>query len=245
MRKLPIIFLYEDSGHSDVLEPSPQLCEHDQRRVLKITSDKKRTEFLKSRSILNSILTQYFKLSPKLFKKRDNGQPYMDGNNLSISLSHSQNFFAYGFSGPETEVGIDVEAKELSSAVLERTLMYFSEQEVTALKSVSSQRTVQKKLFRQLWTLKESYYKVNNGSSALKETLNLNFNLKESSISFTKAPLLTKRPQFFTFSGGKVGLSTCIMGSGIDSIKCLENKSSALTSFKESDKAFTKLYVKE
>jgi 4'-phosphopantetheinyl transferase len=120
----------------------------------------KRTTSLQ-RSLLGEVLLRYI-LGCKLgiqsntiiFRKSDNGKPYLENKETHFNLSHSGDWVVMAFS--DGEVGIDVEVvRPVNYRIAER---FFSLEEVASLNSKEGDEKLD--YFFDLWTLKESFLKL-------------------------------------------------------------------------------------
>lgn len=95
------------------------------------------------------------------FDVNEQGKPYYTQlPNFYFNLSHSGSYAAAVFG--KTSVGIDIEQNKNERMKLSIAKRFFCEREYEILKSVTNE-SEQAKLFYQIWTLKESFVKMEGG----------------------------------------------------------------------------------
>lgn len=83
--------------------------------------------------------------------KTDNGKPYINGLDINLSVSHSNEYIILAFS--KNSIGVDIE-KIQSRDYLSLARRYFGEKEVQIIKEKGLA------YFYELWTMKEAYSKL-------------------------------------------------------------------------------------
>lgn len=149
-----------------------------QEKILsyKFNSDRNRTIF--AEILLRYAISKKFSLPfEKIFIERDeNGKPFVAGNFLEVSLSHSGNWVACSFG--KVPNGIDVEIDSRDS--LEIAKHFFTAEEYKTLCELSGEeRNLQ---FLKYWTLKESYFKCTGDLNFDKKLVEKNFLLSDGAV---------------------------------------------------------------
>lgn len=101
-----------------------------------------------SQPVVEHILKERFNIASVIFKKNENGKPYIEGNPIYFNVTDTKNFKAIAFS--TEEMGLDCEnlTREINYKKFEK---YFSPREFKEIKD--------KKDFFKNWTAKESFVK--------------------------------------------------------------------------------------
>lgn len=176
MTKFLKLYLYKMEPEASVSFEDLDLHQSEVERFKKIKSSKKAREFLLSRFLLQKILDSEFEISLQCFRK-DLEYPVLENTKIQISMSHSAEFFMFGFS--DMKIGVDIETKFPKLDAIELAKKYFSTQEQKLIESKTNQES-QKKVFQSLWSLKESYYKYLGQEQSLEMVNELVFDLGQS-----------------------------------------------------------------
>lgn len=122
-----------------------------------------RHQFLITRALIRSTLSDYFPLEPTdwRFGKNSYGKPEISfPDNIGpvrFNLSHCEGLILCGIAR-EHDIGVDVEnAQRSTQAAFENLSSYFSPTEITDLAGLPPEQ--QKQRFFDYWTLKEAYIK--------------------------------------------------------------------------------------
>lgn len=173
MDKFLKVFLCKEEYELPVKLDNLDLHETEINRFSEIKSMKKAREFLLSRFILQDILKTEFDLSLKKFKKKSN-IPILEDSSINISMSHSGDYFLYGFSN--MKIGVDIETKLPKSNAIDLARKYFSLKEQLQIES-QPDALEQKKYFQRIWSLKESYFKFWGEQQSIEKVNDLVFDL--------------------------------------------------------------------
>lgn len=119
---------------------------------------KDRNNFINCHSFLRRKLASYISLKPSeiIFSYTDKGKPYINSSQLKFNLSHSHGFGVFAFTLND-EIGIDTEKLREIPDALKISDRYFSEGEITKLRTVDSMNI--NKAFLTCWTRKEAFIK--------------------------------------------------------------------------------------
>ncbi len=117
-----------------------------------------KTTYIASRWLLRRTLGAYLKVAPEtlVFARSDKGKPYLPGQALQFSLSHSEHWAVLAVGYAES-IGVDIESLKRSrnlSAIAER---YYHPSEFAQLQQLGEGE--QTSYFYRLWTLKEAFFK--------------------------------------------------------------------------------------
>lgn len=239
----PLIFFCKANENTEIAESQVALSDEDQSRLIRITAPLKKREYLQSRYFLSAILRQFFDLSLESVSKSETGKPNLKNLEIALTMSHSKNLYAFGFAPQGTKIGIDVETKGNEKSIMSIAERHFSKFEVEQLKAAPIDKQMQ--LFRQLWSLKEAYFKVIGDDHGLSSVLNLSFDLQQYEAQFLKPSALAGLPILHSYFDDICALSVCLMGPQNKEIKCFESSALELTKFSESHKVFKSFKVKE
>lgn len=132
-------------------------------RALSFQSIKRQKEYEFSRFFLDQILQKNYDLNLKDFAKGTENKPHLRGHSLKMSMSHSGDFFAYAFQQMDTP-GIDIENRTINSNYTKIMNKYYSDKEQNWVQSQTSELS-QRLEFRNLWSLKEAYFKAQEEGS--------------------------------------------------------------------------------
>ena len=93
--------------------------------------------------------------SSLIFKTEKNGKPYVEGENVFFSVSHSGNMVLCGVS--DSPIGVDIQKIDnFNHDIIAR---FFGKNEQRAILSMKD-NDAKKNMFYKIWTLKESYSKM-------------------------------------------------------------------------------------
>lgn len=149
-----------------------------QKKILqyKFNSDRNRTIF--AELLLRYAVNKKFSIPiEKILVERDeNGKPFLTGNFLEISLSHSKNWVACSFG--KIPNGVDIESE--SSDALEIAKNFFTAEEYNVLRSLSEKELSQE--FLKMWTIKESRFKCVGDINFNKNLFEKNFILNDGTV---------------------------------------------------------------
>lgn len=124
------------------------------------TNPAHQNQYLYSRAHLRLTLSKYHSLAPTEwhFSRSDNGKPYItnSGCTLTFNISHSSHQLIIAI-GRDHQLGVDIEEMKTSRNWQEIANTYYSEAEVTTLRSLNKEDSC--RYFYKLWTLKEAYIK--------------------------------------------------------------------------------------
>ena len=134
------------------------LSQEEISRKEKLISQNRQEDYIISRGVLRSILSQYLEVAAKNvpLKTYPNGKPYLPGSNLNFNLSHSEGLFLYGFV-LDVPIGVDLQQVYPISNINTIIKNYFSPYEQQILST--EKKTRLKDLFFRIWTAKEAYLK--------------------------------------------------------------------------------------
>jgi 4'-phosphopantetheinyl transferase len=183
------------------LVPTAWLDKGELESFSKMSSAKRRTEFLNSRFLIKSILSNVYQITEPRILKNAKGKPYVTG--IKFNISHSQDCLVLAVS-KDSELGVDVELSEGKRFFGEIAQQYFSDKECATIFS-SSSLTKQQKVFKRLWALKEAYVKAFNGVVS-KKSLAIHFDLPKKNVD--KAPT-SKSITFFL--NEKLNVALCVV----------------------------------
>ena len=122
-------------------------------------SEARRKVFEVARAALRLALSQYLKIAPAEIPIAidERGKPFLVGNPLAFSVSHSGEEILIGIS-PLSAVGVDIEKIDPSRALERLARRFYHPEENLALGEIISAE----KFFR-VWTRKEAYLKLEGG----------------------------------------------------------------------------------
>ena len=176
MNNKTALYLYSVSK-ATLPEPEEVLSADELEHFQKMSSDKRRHEFLHGRLLIKSILKNIYGVKkPKILKKKS-GKPYVRG--FKFNLSHSNDFLALAVS-KDVEVGVDIEQSGPKKHFLKIAEQYFSATENEFIHKGSSIEK-QEWRFKNLWCLKEAYIKA-VGGVVNKKNLRISFDIAKKCI---------------------------------------------------------------
>ena len=153
----------QDINETDLLdEYYATLDDNEQRQQRRFRFKKHRHQYLISRALVRSTLSQYIKkIKPPewVFNKNGYGKPYITNVislPLQFNLSHTEGVVALAVTLTR-EVGVDVEWLGRKGQTVEIAERFFSPQEIAQLRALPE--ADQRDRFFDLWTLKEAYIK--------------------------------------------------------------------------------------
>ncbi|MEN2282159.1 4'-phosphopantetheinyl transferase superfamily protein [Algoriphagus sp. SE2] len=120
-----------------------------------------KTRFIKRRSILRKLFSEYLSIKPKeiVINQSKLGKPYVanPGAEIYFNISHSRDYVIYGFS-PEAELGVDIEYLDPEIEAELISTHFFSSEEISLIKNSKGNR--RSEAFFRLWCIKEAYIKL-------------------------------------------------------------------------------------
>jgi 4'-phosphopantetheinyl transferase len=123
----------------------------------KVTSEKRRLEYLSSRAILRLLIKEIFDFQIGFeITYSSNGKPFLDSK-VHFNYSHSGSYILFGLSNM-VPIGVDIETKNAEKSFLKLAKKYFSEVENIYILNTDNLEE-QKNRFQHLWSLKEAYFK--------------------------------------------------------------------------------------
>ena len=137
----------------------PELLSDDElSRFSRISHDKARQSFLRSRTSLRLILASYLRCSAAglLFRYNENGKPELSSSepsSLRFNLSHSGNYCLLAVAA-DCEIGVDVEQVKSARDYQALAQRFFTASEFHLLRNTNDER-----LFYRIWVLKEASVK--------------------------------------------------------------------------------------
>ncbi len=145
---------------------TPLLCRQDQERLKLIKSERQRSAFIASHTLLNKSILEELKIdiTELEYQYNNSGKPYLAprlsaAQKLFFSLSHSGSTFAIALSYKQ-EVGIDIEdnGSRTPTACRKLSTRYYATEEQEYLAAAKTEAEYRYR-FYQIWTLKEAYLK--------------------------------------------------------------------------------------
>lgn len=132
------------------------LPEDKKRKVDKLIFRKDKNLSVGSQFILiYALKKQGYDFSHLIIKKRKNGKPYVENENVYFSVSHSGNMVLCGVS--DFPIGVDIqEVTDYNRHVAKR---FFKQNEQRAISAAENPED-KKDMFFRIWTLKEAYAKM-------------------------------------------------------------------------------------
>lgn len=133
----------------------------------KITSDKRKGQFVSSRWLLKTVLSHLLSIKSNQIKftKGLHGKPTLskDQNTLGIdfNLSHKENISLLGITN-RGQIGVDVEEIIANDRLLRIAQRYFHPEELQWIHSAESELEIAQRFYR-IWSLKESLIKTIGG----------------------------------------------------------------------------------
>lgn len=129
----------------------------ERQRLNKFRSEKAREQFIHSRGLLRRILSRYLNCAPEYISilQQDQDKPYIEGNPLQFSVSHSGDWLLIAVS-QSIAIGVDIEIINDQRKLDEIAKQQFSQAECLRL-----QQSVQgfSEAFFRIWTGKEALIK--------------------------------------------------------------------------------------
>jgi 4'-phosphopantetheinyl transferase len=142
-------------------EDGKDLSKEELKRADRFLYQKHKILFIKRRSILRKLLSNYLPIEPNeiVIKQTKLGKPYVanSGTQIYFNISHSKEYVLYGFSR-EAELGVDI---EFLNAEIEAELIskhFFSSDEMSLIRN--SEGLNRTEAFFRLWCIKEAYIKL-------------------------------------------------------------------------------------
>jgi 4'-phosphopantetheinyl transferase len=142
---------------SDVIETLAALLTDSERgRANRYRFDDDRRRSIVARAATRRLLGRYLDADPRelAIVEEEHGKPVLPNRQMEFNASHSGNLVALAFA-TETAVGIDVECRRRLHDVVALAQRYFSEEELTIVRSSSDPADA----FFAIWTAKESIVK--------------------------------------------------------------------------------------
>jgi len=128
------------------------LSEEDKKEALKLKNEKRRNQFVYSRSLLKYIVLKAGFEYGKILKK-EKGKPYFSKGFPFFSISHSGNYVAVAIS--DYNIGLDIQKEKNISPDVVKKIFTYDEQELMKKKIISP---------AYLWCVKESVLKYDGNS---------------------------------------------------------------------------------
>jgi 4'-phosphopantetheinyl transferase len=158
----------EDFRSEAITQTSALLLSEDERaRWQALRFDRHRREYLATRTLVRTALSQYRPLAPQAWRFQSNmhGKPTTEPDcglrfNLSNSLGLVVCLIAQG-----AEVGVDVEPYDRAGNIVELAPDVFSPPEIAQLEILHGQEKLDRAL--SIWTLKEAYIKARGAGLSL------------------------------------------------------------------------------
>jgi len=150
----------EDFRSEAITQTSTLLLSEDERaRWQALRFDRDRREYLATRTLVRTALSQYRPIAPQAWRFQSNmyGKPTAEPDcGLRFNLSNTHGLVIC-LIAQEAEVGADVEPYDRASNIVELAPDVFSPLEIAQLEALHGQEKLDRAL--SLWTLKEAYIK--------------------------------------------------------------------------------------
>jgi Phosphopantetheinyl transferase len=170
------LYLYDISKASQPL-PEEVFSADELAHFEKMSSDKRRHEFLHGRLLIKSVLKNLYAVKNPTILKKKSGKPYVRG--FKINLSHSSDYLALAVS-KDVEIGVDIEQSGPKKHFLKIAEQYFSATENKFIRAPKDLVT-QEWRFKNIWCLKEAFIKTIGGKID-KKSLSISFDLLKNKI---------------------------------------------------------------
>ena len=203
-----------NKGDSDLViwiytkKPDEKIITKKEELMMKYFSEKRKEEFINSRSYLRISLAEIFNLDPlKIPINAKPGQPPKLPNNYGfLSLSHCHDAFLIGWS--KNKIGIDIENKN-RKVNLNLIKKYLSSKESKNDLGMTFEEEELNKRFLEFWVIKESLIKWQNGNFFI------DFNKwkldREHSIAVHQKHNLKVKTKISDFRNWKIGLASNLL----------------------------------
>lgn len=142
-------------------EDGRDLAREELERADRFVRPELKERFLKRRSILRKLLSEYLEIKPNeiVIKQTILGKPYVENpkSQLFFNISHSKDCVLYGFSH-ESEIGVDIEFldEEIEAELISNH--FFASEEISLIQN--SKGKLKSEAFFRLWCIKEAYIKL-------------------------------------------------------------------------------------
>ena len=142
-------------------EDGRDLAREELERADRFVRPELKVRFLKRRSILRKLLSEYLEIKPNeiVIKQTILGKPYVENPKaqLFFNISHSKDCVLYGFSH-ESEIGVDIEFlnEEIEAELISNH--FFASEEISLIQN--SKGKLKSEAFFRLWCVKEAYIKL-------------------------------------------------------------------------------------
>jgi 4'-phosphopantetheinyl transferase len=159
--------------------------------------EKRRHEFLVTRTLARTVLSRYGMLRPEdwRFLRSAQGRPSLDPpGDLDFNLSNGPGLVACAVA--RVAVGVDLEPQERAGTILSLADRVLSAAERRALSALPEAQRPDRAL--SLWTLKEAYLKARGAGLSL-PLQELEFTIEGPSVSAAFGPALADRPERWSF----------------------------------------------
>lgn len=184
------IFLIQDCVRSQELlnEYYAELTHEEKVKYSKYHFEKDKKLYLLSRVLVKYTLANYLNCRPVdlEFELNQYGKPELKNSPVKFNLSHSGGVAAVAIGGStepteELAIGIDVESIVAHKDIVDIAFNYFSPSECDILRATDE--ALQKEMFYQFWTLKETYIKaIGKGLSIDLNSFGFSFNKQTISV---------------------------------------------------------------
>lgn len=204
-------FLYYLPLSDQIMQASDAHCSllgvAEQRAVGSFFFRRDRIQRVLSRALLRRALADFTGVNPAdwQFQKNGHGRPEIDApshcRSLRFNVSHTDGLVACLLSW-HRQVGVDVEPIQHVAALLSVARQHFADSETDAIRG--SPASEQSRVFLELWTLKESYFKA-RGLGLSGKLSDISFSITQKAgyqISATIAPKLQDDPARWQFDLG-------------------------------------------
>lgn len=197
-------------------------------RYRRMRSAERRRHFVVGRAIIRDALSRYVKVDARSLRlvNNEHGRPAVAwppaARNINFSLSHTSGLIAMAVS-PVSEIGIDVENVDRPVEIPEVSDLVFTSSEQTL---ISGSALGARKIFFELWTLKEAYLKARGkGFSLSPRTFQFaNDNGQISLECHSECDPSPGRWQFNTSKHGKLQLAIAVGSRSVTQIQRREWK---------------------
>lgn len=195
--------------------PLERLLQADElSRYRGISFERRRREYLLTRTLVRSVLSIYSPTPPSAWRFRSNryGRPELDPPSpIRFNLSHCDGMVAC-IVARDRQIGVDVEPAASGSAILDLAPRVFSLSEQETLSSLDSVEG-RRNLGLAIWTLKEAYVKARGVGLSL-PLRSLTFAVCGSSIRLQAPAEVDPNPDEWTFAAFGVGTHRAAIAAG-------------------------------